>query len=99
MDGENDSDYVPDETATLLNARGVAHLAKDLFDTIFASKVWWMDPDRFDHCRSFFLDHQDKEWSFTDCSSFCAMHELGLRDALTTDHHFAQAKFSPLLLA
>jgi len=94
------TDYILDESATLLKARGVGYLATGLFDAILASKVCtilWMDPERFDGCRTFFLEHQDKDWSFTDCSSFCAMHELGLREALTTDHHFAQAKFQALL--
>jgi uncharacterized protein len=35
----------------------------------------------------------DKEWSLVDASSFIVMEHLGMRDALTTDHHFAQAGF------
>ena len=41
--------------------------------------------------------HADKEWSFTDCVSFATMRELRVRDAFTTDHHFRQAGFVPLL--
>lgn len=33
----------------------------------------------------------DKLWSFVDCSSFIVMQQLGLIEALTTDHHFEQA--------
>jgi predicted nucleic acid-binding protein len=40
---------------------------------------------------------QDKSWSFTDCSSFAIMHERGIHDALTYDHHFQQAGFRALL--
>jgi uncharacterized protein len=46
-----------------------------------------------------FRKHADKVWSFTDCVSFALMHELRLRDAFTTDHHFKQAGFVPLLKA
>ena len=35
--------------------------------------------------------------SFTDCTSFLLMKELGLREALTKDAHFAEAGFVPLL--
>ena len=39
----------------------------------------------------------DKEWSLTDCISFVVMHEEGLTEALTGDHHFEQAGFVALL--
>ena len=39
----------------------------------------------------------DKEWSITDCASFRVMWEQGIRDALTSDHHFRQARFTVLL--
>jgi predicted nucleic acid-binding protein len=38
-----------------------------------------------------------REWSFTDCVSFGLMHELNVRDSFTTDQHFRQAGFNPLL--
>jgi len=39
----------------------------------------------------------DKAWSLTDCTSFVAMGDEGLSEALTTDHHFEQAGFTVLL--
>lgn len=39
----------------------------------------------------------DKEWSLTDCISFVTMADEALTDALTSDHHFKQAGFVPLL--
>ena len=39
----------------------------------------------------------DKDWSLTDCISFVVMKQRRLTDALTTDHHFAQAGFKVLL--
>jgi len=44
-----------------------------------------------------YIDRSDKEWSLTDCISFEVMQERDLADALTADHHFAQAGFRPLL--
>jgi predicted nucleic acid-binding protein len=43
-----------------------------------------------------FRRHADKECSFTDCVSFMIMRER-IREAFTTDHHFRQAGFVPLL--
>jgi predicted nucleic acid-binding protein len=95
------TDYVLDETATLLRARGHGHLAEALFETVFASlacQVRWMDPDGFAQTRQFFLKHHDQPWSFTDCFSFVVMRTQVLSDALTTDAHFRHAGFNPLLV-
>jgi predicted nucleic acid-binding protein len=95
------TDYVLDETATLMKARGHAHLLDALFQTVFASRacrVEWTDEERFDSARSLFLQQLDRPWSFTDCLSFRVMRELRLRDALTKDGHFAEAGFTALLV-
>lgn len=39
----------------------------------------------------------DEDWSVTDCIPFVVMEQQGLREAFTTDHHFAQAGFQVLL--
>ena len=39
----------------------------------------------------------DQSWSLTDCASFLAMEELGIREALAYDRDFEQAGFSALL--
>ena len=35
----------------------------------------------------------DKEWSFVDASSFVVMNMYGIREAITTYHHFTQSGF------
>jgi uncharacterized protein len=83
------TDYVLDETATLLRARGLTKHLKGFLR---------MTPDRFASARKFMLKHIDQEFSFTDCASFVVMTELRLTDALATDRHFRIAGFNPLLL-
>ena len=51
---------------------------------------------RADKARAFFFRYRDKEFSFTDCTSFVVMRELKLQEVLTTDHHFSQAGFLTL---
>ncbi len=41
--------------------------------------------------RDLFAARPDKAWSLTDGVSFVVMGDLTIQDALTTDHHFAQA--------
>ena len=94
------TDYVLDETATLLNARGLGHLLEIFFEDLAASRACrtlWTGADEFAGARDYFLRHKDKEYSFTECVSFCAMRAEGLKQALTTDAHFKQAGFEPLL--
>ena len=94
------TDYVLDETATLLKARDLSHLLGPFFETIESSqacRIEWTDVDRVHDTRSFFLKHSDQAWSFTDCLSFRVMKRLRLRDALTKDAHFQQAGFVVLL--
>lgn len=46
---------------------------------------------RYPAARSF--RWRDKDFSFTDCSSFVIMKERRIKAALTSDRHFAQARF------
>jgi predicted nucleic acid-binding protein len=94
------TDYVVDETVTLLLVRHSHAAAVDFIDTVARSEALhleWIGPDRFHSAASFFCRHADKEWSFTDCVSFTVMRELNIRESFTTDHHFLQAGFTPLL--
>lgn len=44
-----------------------------------------------------FRRRQDKAWGLVDCISFVVMQDRGITDAFTSDHHFRQAGFAPLL--
>jgi len=94
------TDYIIDETVTLLLVRHSHAAAADFLQTVTTSdslQLQWVTPDRFHAAAAFFARHDDKEWSFTDCVSLALMHALNLRDCFTTDQHFRQAGFNPLL--
>jgi len=94
------TDYIVDETVTLLLIRHSHAAAADFLNTALESKALrleWIDSERFHAAAELFQRHDDKEWSFTDCVSFALMRELKIHDAFTTDHHFSQAGFNPLL--
>ncbi len=94
------TDYIVDETVTLLLVRHSHAAAAEFHGTAKGSEylqLEWTTADRFSAAANLFTRHHDKEWSFTDCVSFALMHELGIRDSFTTDRHFRQAGFNPLL--
>ncbi len=94
------TDYILDETATLLRARGLTKLLAEFFRLTEESQaltIEWTSPGRFAAARKFMLKHLDQEFSFTDCVSFVVMKELRLVEALATDNHFRIAGFNPLL--
>ena len=95
------TDYVLDETATLLLARGYTAVLADFLKRVQESeacRVIWMDADYFEKTKQLFLKNPERRWSFTDCFSFMVMKELRLRDAMSKDSHFKTAGLAPLLI-
>jgi len=93
------TDYVADETLMLLRVRLGLGTAEAWWQQVDGSpRVRWeyVDLARADKARGFFFRYRDKEFSFTDCTSFVVMRDLKLREVLTTDHHFTQAGFVTL---
>jgi predicted nucleic acid-binding protein len=94
------TDYVIDETATLLKSRKVFLQAKTLFELIDTSKylqVEWVSEDIFSEAKHYFLKYHDHGYSFTDCISFIVMKKRKIAKVLTADTHFSQAGFTALL--
>ncbi len=90
------TDFVLDETLTLLRFRLGLDAAEAWWQQVEGSTrlVWeWIDPSRAERARAWLFRWRDKDFSFTDCTSFVVMKERRLRVALTSDHHFAQAGF------
>lgn len=89
------TDYVFDETLTLLSARGYRHVARDfgvwvLSERPGAAELHIVSPEQFDEGWRIFRDFRDKAWSFTDCTSFAVMKSRSLHRALALDEHFRQ---------
>lgn len=90
------TDYIMDETLTLVRSRLGLDAAIRWWDAAEASPRlgWeWIDPNRAEKARRWMFRWRDKEFSFTDCTSFVVMKERRIRRALTSDHHFKQAGF------
>ncbi len=94
------TDYVLDETVTLLCARGHSHLVKSFLQLTLQSQacaIDWMNPERFAQAAGFLEKHPEQGYSFTDCVSFATMKARGLHEALTKDEHFSKVGFVALL--
>ena len=90
------TDYVVDETLTLLRKRLGLHVAEAWWRQVEASHRvrWeWIGVERCDKARELMFRFADQDFSFTDCTSFVVMRELKLSRALTTDGHFRRMGF------
>lgn len=95
---ENDSpllttDYVIDETLTLLRVRGErrrALLLGSRFFTHALAKIHKITDADLTLAWRTFEQFDDKHWSFTDCTSKVVMERLSIKVAFAFDHHFHQ---------
>ena len=90
------SEYVVDESITIIRYR-VSHKAAVVFgDALMSSTIVTLaditDEERF-RAWMLFKKYDDKELSFTDCTSFALMNKLKLRKAFAFDDHFKQIGF------
>jgi len=88
------SDYVLDESLTLLRFRAGHKEAVDLGQWVLQSplvKRINVDEKIWQSAWEMFVKYDDKAFSFTDCTSFAIMWQLGLPNAFAFDHNFEQA--------
>lgn len=91
--------YVFDEIVTFFNSRNQHAKAVEIGDRLIRSaaiQLMPVDEGLFYDGWRYFIQHDDKSYSLTDCVSFLVMERLGVRTALTFDHHFVQAGFEKL---
>ena len=91
------SDYIFDETVTVAKGRMNHHQAVALGEALLKSKVLTIVSvnEALQHeSWEFFKNHEDKGFSFTDCTSFMIMKAHNLNQVLAFDHHFSQMGFT-----
>lgn len=91
------SDYVFDETVTLLRARLGHKKAVDFGQWVQQSRLVRMLDVNLkvrEAAWEMFVRYHDKAFSFTDCTSFVLMRQLRLTDAFALDNHFEQMGFA-----
>jgi predicted nucleic acid-binding protein len=95
--------YVLAEFVALAQTRGLPRqpalaFVADLHDNT-AVRVIYVPESLHGTALQLLRQRLDKSWSLCDAVSFLLMQQHGIRDALTTDHHFEQAGFVRLLKA
>jgi uncharacterized protein len=90
------SDFVLDETFTLLRKRSggdvVRSFAKGLEASPSVQRIR-VTQAHYQEALDLFLAQGKRSWSFTDCTSFAIMRELGIRKGFTFDRDFREAGF------
>jgi uncharacterized protein len=87
------TDYVLDETLTLLRTRGEGRRAITLGTKFFAggvAVVHYLTPQQIQAAWQVFQQFRDKNWSFTDCTSKIFIECFGCGRAIAFDEHFCQ---------
>lgn len=90
------SDYVMDETLTLIRVRIGLDASRRFYEqAVGSARLRWerLDVSRCQAALEWFFGWTDKTFSFTDCTSFVILRELGLKKVLTCDGHFRSAGF------
>jgi uncharacterized protein len=88
--------YVFDEVVTFFNSRNRHIKAVEIGKLLLQSpsvELIHIDEPIFHEAWRYFIQHSDKSYSLTDCTSFLVMKRLRIQTALTFDHHFVQAGF------
>lgn len=88
------TDYVIDETLTLLRGRGQGDTAIDWGAAVFGpnspAAVHYLTAADIAAAWDVFRRFADKHWSFTDCTSKVVLEALGIASAFGFDQHFRQ---------
>ena len=87
------TDYVIDETLTLLRARGYDQRALALGAEFFngsIAEIHYLSEADVRAAWEIFRQYGDKKWSFTDCSSKIVIEQQQITRAISLDHHFRQ---------
>src|SRR5262249_15749909 len=87
------TDFVLDELFTLLKLRESYTVAVAVGNTLLhrnIAKLERVSEEDFARAWAVFEQYNDKEWSFTDCTSKVVIERLGITHAFAFDNHFEQ---------
>ena len=87
------TDYIIDELLTLFRARGESSRAIDIGQQLWRSEhaeLWYLSEQDLAEAWNVYRRYDDKDWSFTDCTSYALMKREGIRKAFAFDRHFRQ---------
>lgn len=87
------TNFVVDETITLIRVRASHRLAVELGEDLWQERLAHLCPVTYSDQRTawqLFKKFDDKRFSFTDCTSFAVMLRLGVLRAFTFDDDFVQ---------
>ncbi|MBI3736207.1 DUF104 domain-containing protein [Candidatus Sumerlaeota bacterium] len=90
------TDFVVDETLTLLKIRGEVDCAIEMGRAFFngsLAEIHHISREEIYAAWETFEKFRDKDWSFTDCTSWTVMRKLGINQASAFDRHFTQFGF------
>ena len=89
------SNYIVDETCTLVRARTSHRLAAQFLRSLRISGIILLrvTPAIEAEAERIFLRYADKDFSFTDCTSFALIETKRLDAVLSFDRHFSQYRF------
>lgn len=85
-----------DEVVTYFNSRRYHAKAVEVENCLLTSpsvQVVQVDEGLFREGWQYFQQHQDKDYSLTDCISFVVMKRLRIETTFAFDQHFVQARF------
>jgi predicted nucleic acid-binding protein len=87
------SDYVLDESYTIIRLRAGHKIAVQFGEMIQATgliEIKYLTKEILQEAWHIFKSFSDKEFSFTDCTSFALMESLQIKTVFTFDDHFNQ---------
>lgn len=90
------SNYIIDETITRIRMLNGHHPALEFANNFFRSKIFhyhYIDQESEKNAFELFKKYSDKELSFTDCTSFALMRQLGIKKAFAFDEDFINVGF------
>ncbi len=87
------TNFIVNELLTLLRSRRLSGRASIWLNKVYDRgliDIIGVSEDDYEKAMRVYRNYSDKQWSFTDCTSFALMQRLRVVDAFAFDDHFRQ---------